>query len=201
MLISVPFIAATFLVYILLPELHNLHGNCMVCHLICLVIGYMLTAWVKLEGWNHVNPILCKLCGYFMYLSLLSAFLWSNVISFDLWRNFRYLKFINSAWQPPFILKTTQLKFPFYICRTMHMFRRISDKKKCRFYMLYAWGLSSLLTIGIYMLDLMRPFSSDALPGVGVKTCFLQSISSLPTTFSQIHLKLLSANIFSLWMW
>lgn len=89
MLVSVPFIAATVLIYILLPELHNLHGNCLMCYLFCLGIGYSFTAWIKLDEWNYVLPILCSTCGYFMYFFLLSAFLWSNVISFDLWQNLR----------------------------------------------------------------------------------------------------------------
>lgn len=90
MLTSVPFIIITILIYILLPELHNLHGNCMICYLICLVIAYILTAWINLDGWNYVNPLLCKCCGHLMYFMLLSAFFWSNVISFDLWRNLWY---------------------------------------------------------------------------------------------------------------
>lgn len=89
MLISVFFIAAIILVYIFLPELHNLHGSCLVCHLAGLIVAYALTAWVKLNGWHYVDPNLCYFRGHLMYFALISAFLWSNVISFDLWRNFR----------------------------------------------------------------------------------------------------------------
>lgn len=89
MLISVPFIAVTIFIYILLPELHNLHGNCLMCYLICLGIGYSFTAWIKLDKWNYVAPLLCSSCGYLMYFFLLSAFLWSHVISFNLWQNLR----------------------------------------------------------------------------------------------------------------
>lgn len=89
MLISVFFIAATILVYIFLPELHNLHGSCLVCHLAGLIVAYTLTAWVKLNGWHYVDPNSCYFRGHLMYFALLSAFLWSNVISYDLWRNFR----------------------------------------------------------------------------------------------------------------
>lgn len=89
MLISVFFIAAIILVYIFLPELHNLHGSCLVCHLAGLIVAYTLTAWVKLNGWHYVDPNLCYFRGHLMYFALISAFLWSNVISYDLWRNFR----------------------------------------------------------------------------------------------------------------
>lgn len=89
MLVSVPFIALTVLAYILLPELHNLHGNCLICYLICLGFGYTLTAKIKLDGWNYVKPTICITCGQLMYFFLVSAFLWSNVISYDLWMNLR----------------------------------------------------------------------------------------------------------------
>lgn len=89
MVVSVLFILATIVVYILLPELHNLHGSCLVCHLAGLVIAYTLTAWVKFNGWDYVDSGVCSLRGHLMYFTLLSAFLWSNVISYDLWRNFR----------------------------------------------------------------------------------------------------------------
>lgn len=114
MLLSVPFIVATFLVYIWyasfhlnvqhkfilflnfvticlhsLPELRNLHGKCLLCYLFGLVIGYTEMALVQLNGANYVEPILCKSLGYTIYFSFLSAFLWLSVISFDLWWNFR----------------------------------------------------------------------------------------------------------------
>lgn len=89
MVISVLFILATILVYTFLPELHNLHGSCLVCHLAGLVVAYTLTAWVKFNGWHYVDTGVCSFRGHLMYFSLISAFLWSNVICYDLWRNFR----------------------------------------------------------------------------------------------------------------
>lgn len=89
MLLSVPFIVATFLVYICLPELRNLHGKCLLCYLFGLVIGYTAMALVQLNGANYVDPYICKPVGFLIYFSFISAFLWLSVISFDLWWNFR----------------------------------------------------------------------------------------------------------------
>lgn len=89
MLLSVPFIVATFLVYICLPELCNLHGKCLLCYLFGLAIGYTAMAIVQLNGSNYVDPIPCRIVGYLIYFAFLSAFLWLSVISFDLWFNFR----------------------------------------------------------------------------------------------------------------
>lgn len=89
MLASVPFLMVTFLVYVSLPELRNLHGKCLLGYLICMAIGYSCLGWVKINGENYVEPLLCQSLGYLIYFSFISAFLWSNVISADLWWNFQ----------------------------------------------------------------------------------------------------------------
>ncbi|XP_031622142.1 G-protein coupled receptor Mth2-like [Contarinia nasturtii] len=146
MLLSVPFILATILVYICLPELRNLHGKCLLCYLIGLIIGYTAMALVQLNGMNYVEPLICKSVGYLIYFSFLSAFLWLSVISFDLWWNFR----------------------------TTSGFLVFSEKMRFTLYMIYAWGLSSLLTFTVFILDSMPSISESIRPGIGVGTCFLK---------------------------
>lgn len=89
MLTSVAFIAVTFLVYLFVPELRNLHGKFLLCYLTALMIGYSLLAYIKFNGWHPMKACIKQIIGYSTYFSLLSAFFWSNVISFDLHRNFR----------------------------------------------------------------------------------------------------------------
>lgn len=89
MLTSVPFIVATILVYILIPELHNLHGKCFLCYMICLMVGYIVQATTKLITYKHLDKTRFTIFGYLIYISFISSFLWSNVISYDLWRSFR----------------------------------------------------------------------------------------------------------------
>lgn len=88
MISSVPFLLATFIVYAILPELRNVHGKSLMCYLMGLSIGYTILATVQIKV--HWNPeILCNILGYTVYASFMSAFFWLNVISFDLWWNFR----------------------------------------------------------------------------------------------------------------
>lgn len=89
MIMSVPFIAATFLVYLFLPELRNLHGKCLLGYLSGLIVGYSFMAYVQLNGWQLVDLKFRKFIGLSTYYSLLSAFFWSNIIAYDLHRNFR----------------------------------------------------------------------------------------------------------------
>lgn len=64
----------------------------------------------------------------------------------------------------------------FVLSRATHMFRQCSDKKQFRFYMVYAWGLSLLLTLVVVVLGYTRPFPDNLLPGVDINTCFLRSM-------------------------
>ena len=41
MLISIIFLLITFLVYAIVPDLHNLHGKTLMCHMASLIIGYI----------------------------------------------------------------------------------------------------------------------------------------------------------------
>lgn len=88
MLVSVPFLIATFLVYFIVPELRNLHGKCFLCYLLCLIMAFVPLAIVKLNTGVAIPPILCSIYAYTTYFSFISAFLWTSVISSDLWNCF-----------------------------------------------------------------------------------------------------------------
>lgn len=86
MILSVPCLIATSLIYICLPDLHrNLHGKCFLCYMICQAFCFILEI---LFYHNIVNinwqPII-------IYL-FLCAFQWLNVTAFDAWWNLRHFR-------------------------------------------------------------------------------------------------------------
>lgn len=89
MITSVPFLIITLLVYLFVPQLRNMHGKLLVCNLSGLAIAYSCLAWLKFNGHDYIEENKCKSMGRLIYFSLLSAFCWSNVISYDLHHNFR----------------------------------------------------------------------------------------------------------------
>lgn len=91
MLLSLPFIFATILVYVCIPELRNVHGRCLVCYLTGLAIGYLVLACVQINGNEFVPENVCKSAGYVIYFAFSAAFLWLSAISFDLWWTLGYL--------------------------------------------------------------------------------------------------------------
>jgi hypothetical protein len=50
LLISVPFLIVTVLVYCLIPELRDLHGKSLSWHVMCLTVAYIFLAAVQLGG-------------------------------------------------------------------------------------------------------------------------------------------------------
>lgn len=87
MLISVPFMIATIFVYRIVDKLRNLHGKCFIAYLIAMKFAFLTTAFIKLS--NNTGSIGCHTTAWIMYFSYFSAFLWLNVICFDLWSNIR----------------------------------------------------------------------------------------------------------------
>lgn len=89
MCLSVVCIVATIIVYVGLPDLRNTHGKSLLGYLLSLLVAYTVLAAVQLNGTRYVQPLLCSIAGYLIYFGYLSSFLWLNIISIDLWLNFR----------------------------------------------------------------------------------------------------------------
>jgi G protein-coupled receptor Mth (Methuselah protein) len=58
MLLSSVFMGITLVVYALLPELRNLHGKCLMCHVACLFFAYLSLSLVQL-GTSLIPAWLC----------------------------------------------------------------------------------------------------------------------------------------------
>ncbi|KAJ8686520.1 hypothetical protein QAD02_022314, partial [Eretmocerus hayati] len=94
-LMSCCFLSALLLVYICLPSLQNLHGKTLMCHSISLLVAYaclvinMMIPFHVFDGIKYsIAHVLCKYLAYATLFSFLSAFLWLNVMCFDIWWTF-----------------------------------------------------------------------------------------------------------------
>lgn len=65
MMISVVFFAATFLVYCLLPELHNLHGLTLRGYTGCLIVAYSSLVFLNVFPDYQISYNVCRLLGKF----------------------------------------------------------------------------------------------------------------------------------------
>lgn len=91
LLVSVPFLLVTILIYVIIPQLWNFIGKCIVFHLASLLYFFTVVAYVKLNSGlkNRIDDDVCTALGYMVTFSARLAFAWSNVISFDLYSSFQ----------------------------------------------------------------------------------------------------------------
>lgn len=87
MAISAAFFAFTVLVYVSLPKLMNLHGKTLVANCLSFCIAYTTLA-INSFRTEYVSEYFCPIYAYIIYYSLMSGFLWLNVMCFDIWWTF-----------------------------------------------------------------------------------------------------------------
>lgn len=184
MFLSVPFIIATFIVYISLPELRNLHGKCLLSYLGSLGVGYLVLGLNQQNHDRSVDELSCTASAYTIYFSLLSAFLWLNVISFDLWSNFRYISYYFDIFDNEnSITRRHNNNILYSKLSGIQGQSKLSDRKRFIIYCIYAWGLAFSLTTFGYFIDSVTERNSIYRPGFGLNTCFLQSNRTSQTIF------------------
>lgn len=145
MLLSVPFLVITFLVYGLIPELRNLHGKNLMSYVVCLSVAYTSMAIIHLKTDTISHTLFCKWLGYVAYIGFVSSFFWLNVMCFDIWWTFRGVRGV----------------------------QRNAQRKKFIMYSLYGWGCPLCIFTFIYLVDHLPLFDEYMRPRMGEKTCFL----------------------------
>lgn len=89
MLMSVPFLVLTLLIYGFIKELRNLHGKCLMCYVFGLISLYLSFALIQLYHDEIMDTKYCAWTGYIAYVSVLICFSWLNVMCYDIWSTFR----------------------------------------------------------------------------------------------------------------
>ncbi|XP_011175314.1 G-protein coupled receptor Mth2 [Solenopsis invicta] len=145
LLVSLPFLLVTFVVYSILPELQNMHGYTLRAYIASLFIAYIIMYCGQQV--SELQPVNDKRCciilAYILNFSFLSTFFWSNVICFDIWWKFRGLRsYQTSMWQ---------------------------EKKKFLMYSIYAWGIPLILNIICAIADNVVEISKDLKPQICTK--------------------------------
>ncbi|OXU30942.1 hypothetical protein TSAR_002780 [Trichomalopsis sarcophagae] len=88
MLISVPFLIATFVVYMLIPELRNIHGQTLCAYVFSLIVAYIALSTLQIIKQDTISDLSCYVYAYIVHFSFLASFFWLNVMCFDIWWTF-----------------------------------------------------------------------------------------------------------------
>ena len=106
MFISSIFLIATFVVYAIIPEIRNIHGVTIMCHVASLATTYICLGIIQLDpmlpklaciGLGNLKELSHQINFYHsilvtaivVHFSFLASFMWLNVMSFDIWITFR----------------------------------------------------------------------------------------------------------------
>ncbi|XP_026325488.1 probable G-protein coupled receptor Mth-like 3 isoform X2 [Hyposmocoma kahamanoa] len=152
--ISAVFLALTLIVYLSLPELRNLHGRTVICHSVTMLLAYSCLARVQFI--DVKDDTLCIFLGYGIYFGFVGAFVWLNVMCFDIWWTFGNIRSV----QP---LRKANV-----------------ERKRFIWYSIYAWGATLLCTIVVYLFD-KYPVSDLLKANMGKGICWFGTVQNSST--------------------
>ncbi|XP_045498416.1 G-protein coupled receptor Mth2-like [Colias croceus] len=162
LMLSVPFLLATFFVYAFIHELRNLHGMCLMAYCAGLIVAYIFLAYLKMHtGKIGVAMTGCYVIAFIVYYAFQSSFFWLNIMCFDIWRTFRGYRGSSNK-------------------------RR--EKKRFAMYGAYAWGVPIILTIITIAMQFSENLPSNVItPGFGSRKCWFENwISELVYFFTPV---------------
>ncbi|CAG4968098.1 unnamed protein product [Colias eurytheme] len=168
----------TLIVYCALPELRNLNGRNLICHVSMMLLAFSCLARVQHSA--VANFHLCTFLGYGIYFGFVAAFAWLNVMCFDIWWTFGSV-------------------------RTVKPLRKsASERRRFIWYSLYAWGITVLLTLTMFLLD-RYPVSIYLDANIGSGACWFGAVQNTETDwphyiFFVVPMGIVTCTNFILWM-
>ncbi|CAG9784418.1 unnamed protein product [Diatraea saccharalis] len=125
--ISVMFLIITLVVHCSISEFRNLHGFNLISYISSLLLGYLGLARAQYGFIPDIN--VCTAMGYCIYFGFMSAFMWVNVLCFDIWWKMSHMQSVQRSMN-----RSSWIKFIKYS--------------------LYAWGMSVCFTLTTFLLDI-----------------------------------------------
>ncbi|XP_015514293.1 G-protein coupled receptor Mth2 isoform X1 [Neodiprion lecontei] len=148
MIVSLPFLLATFLVYAIIPELRNVYGMTLMCYVASLLVAYTMLAVVQLITFGDLT---CIVLAFVIHFSFLASFFWLNVMCVDIWWTFAGYRSIQGS-------------------------VRQRERKKFILYSIYAWGCACLLTGICIIMEYAPGIPSNVVrPEFGVEKCWFKT--------------------------
>uniref|UniRef100_A0A6M2E015 Putative g protein-coupled receptor n=1 Tax=Xenopsylla cheopis TaxID=163159 RepID=A0A6M2E015_XENCH len=154
LVISIIFLILTFLVYLVLPELHTIHGKVLMHYVGALAVAYSLLAFIQIST-KSISDGECVSYGMICYIAFILSFFWLNIMSFDIWWAFSGKGGFRGG-------------------------VREAERKKFLCYLCYAW----FGTLVIFSISAAMQFHTEVpekySPGFGIYKCWLQDAAIFP---------------------
>ena len=160
------FLILTLVVYIIVPELNNMHGKIVLNNIIANILQtcYLIAVF----NFTHaMSDDVCKVVGYLGYFFTILMFCWTSILSVDLCLTLYRGRY------------TIMKRIKYYLRNdTVRSPKRMSPEegRKTLSYTAGGWGCGGLFLVGLIILD-MKIFHIIKLPNVGASSCFLDQDS------------------------
>ncbi|KYN27327.1 G-protein coupled receptor Mth2 [Trachymyrmex cornetzi] len=151
LIVSLPFLLATFVVYSILPELWNMHGYTLRGYIGSLFVAYTSLVIIQLIHQAVISYSACIAFAFIIHFSFLASFFWLNVMCFDIWWTFGGFRSLQGSVKQ-------------------------RERKKFIIYSIYAWGSASLLSIICAIMDFVPSVPKELIrPEIGVTKCWFNT--------------------------
>ncbi|XP_011172428.2 G-protein coupled receptor Mth2 isoform X1 [Solenopsis invicta] len=151
LIVSLPFLLATFVIYSILPELRNMHGYTLRGYVGSLFIAYTFLGILQLMPPNTLSESICIIWAFIMHFSFLASFFWLNVMCFDIWWTFGGFRSLQGSVKQ-------------------------RERKKFVMYSIYAWGSAALLSILCAVMDFVPSVPRELIrPEFGATRCWFKT--------------------------
>ncbi|KAG1682325.1 G-protein coupled receptor Mth2 [Nymphon striatum] len=157
MMLSMICLIITCVIYLKLPELRNVPGKIVISICSCLFFTYLFLI-MDFSMRKSGNSISCMVIGFFVHFSFMAVFIWTNVMSFDIWKT----------------LKCTQ---PGKVSESEQTRRFIK-------YSIYSWIISLVLTVPVFVFDNIEAIPEYYKPKFGRKRCWLSGTTAFLIYFN-----------------
>ncbi|XP_043249028.1 G-protein coupled receptor Mth2-like [Colletes gigas] len=148
LIVSAPFLFATFLVYTMIPELKNMHGFTLRGYVGSLLVAYVMLATIQITPQERISNAVCVAFAFIIHFSFLASFFWLNVMCFDIWWTFGGFRSLQGSVKQ-------------------------RERKKFIIYSIYAWGCASLLTGVCAIMDFVPNIPDHFIrPQFGEQSCW-----------------------------
>ncbi|KAF5292880.1 hypothetical protein FQR65_LT11132 [Abscondita terminalis] len=145
MIISMPFLLVTFIIYALLPE-KNIHGKSLMCYVLSLFLAYVLLCIINSM---NMHPIVCVTSGLTFLQFFTASFFWMNVMSIDIWWTFRGSRDLSGN-------------------------TKAAARKQFIIYSIYAWGVPFVLVLIVGFINTFSDPTSWYHPKIGAGLCWIK---------------------------
>ncbi|XP_018579861.1 probable G-protein coupled receptor Mth-like 6 isoform X2 [Anoplophora glabripennis] len=148
-IMSCVFLLLTILIYFILNETRSLFGKILMNYCISTLMLFSILTYAQKK--LDTSDTTCKLIGYSLIFTSTVSFAWLNVMCCDIWWTFGSTK------------------------QSVGVYQRRKDLKKLLYYLIYGWGMPTLLTLIIFFFSEKKILPYVIQPFVGTNICFIEN--------------------------